>query len=113
MVLPLSRRDLLLQPIVSSAHLVRPATLNEGERIPYVVVGQHFGKGRHVARVANRRVWRLEPEFRDREQHVVAVVPGVPRIVMRWRGHSTVRRSDRPVRLSFEIDAVAGRASPS
>lgn len=50
--------------------------------------------------------------FRDAEQNRFGMVPGVPGGVVGRGGHAPVRKTLLPVRLPFEVRAVAGGAMP-
>ena len=69
-------------------------------------LAQQLFEGGHVAFEARRGVGAAA-ELDDGKQQVIGVVPGVPVGVVRWRRQSAVGKRLAPVRLSFQIGAVA------
>src|SRR5207245_8962013 len=57
-----------------------------------------------------RRIGRHEPALRDAEEHAVRVMPGVAALIVRRRWQAAVRQAGAPVRLPFQLRAVAGGA---
>src|SRR6266851_6919700 len=92
-------------------HVARtPVALDVRQHGPDFIVGELAAERRHVAMVVRRRVGRHEPALRDAEEHIVRMVPGVAAFIVRRRREAAVRQANAPVRLPFQLRAVAGRA---
>src|SRR5712691_3283077 len=92
-------------------HVARsPVALDERQDSPDFIVGELTAETRHVALVIRRRVGRHEPALRDAEEHAVRVVPGVAAFIVRRRREAAARQAHAPVRLPFQLRAVADRA---
>ena len=72
------------------------------------VVRQYLAENGHVALVT--RDEGSDPLLGDREQLAIGVVPGVATRIVRRGGQSTGVQRPLPVRLAFEVFAMAGRA---
>src|SRR4051812_39656289 len=88
-------------------HPGTPATFDEGEHGPDLIVGELAAERGHVALIVWRRIGRHEAALRDAEQHGVGVVPRVSLVIMRRRGHAPVWLAPAPVELAFQLCAVA------
>src|SRR3989454_84955 len=92
-------------------HVARsPVALDVRQDGPDFIVGELAAKTRHVALVARRRIGRHEPALRDAEEHAVRVMPGVAALIVRRRRQAAVGQAGTPVRLPFQLRAVAGGA---
>lgn len=95
--------------LLVSALSFRPGTLDKSEDSPDLGVAQGIGKTRHVALIAppdDRGCTLLD----DAEQHLIGMVPGVAALVVRRCGQPTRGKRRAPVRLPFQIRAMARRA---
>src|SRR6266851_5011144 len=92
-------------------HVARsPVALDVRQHGPDFIVGELTAERRHVAMVVRRRIGRHETALRDAEEHLVRMVPGVAAFIVRRRRQAAVRQANAPVRLPFQLRAVAGRA---
>ena len=87
-----------------------PCALDEGKHGPDLRVGQYAVERRHVALVAFRGEWRLDPKPGKTKQLFVRVVPGVTGLVVRWRRQFSIGLAVTPIGLTFQFRTMAIRA---
>ena len=90
--------------------LLRPSALDEGQDGDDFPIREHAVIGGHIRRIAWIIQQALKSELRQPKQHGVVMVPGMSGLVMRRRRQFSVGPPSPPVRLAFQLSAVAARA---
>ena len=86
-----------------------PAVFDKGQHGPDLGVREHLLISWHGTAIA-RRGMVFAPVLDEFKQPLVGMVPGVAALIVRRRWQAAVRQAGTPVRLPFQLRAVAGGA---
>ena len=93
-----------------SQRLLGPMRLDVREDRAYLVSRKLAPERRHVTLIAVPSKRRNHAILNDQKKPLVRVLPRMPGVIVWRRRHPAVRKLVFPVRLPFQLCAVAGRA---
>src|SRR6056297_1265388 len=99
------RQDAGVDLVVDLLDLGRPGALDVSQNAGDLVIGQHVAKSDHV-RPVGAADDGLGALAHDPHEKRVVMMPGVPCLVMGWRGKKPGGIAILPVRFAFKIGAM-------